>query len=99
MHKSRPVGSGLKQPVALIVVKGSIERHCSDIENSLRETLHWVNKQLESHEKIDYLFICQETWAIENDLLTPTLKIKRNVIEKKYAECVGKELIGDIIWQ
>lgn len=93
------IGSGLKQPVALIVLKLSMTNQNSDIEKELLCTLQWVNNQLESHQKIDYLFICQEAWTIENDLITPTLKIKRNAIEQKFSALVGKELNGDIIWQ
>jgi long-subunit acyl-CoA synthetase (AMP-forming) len=93
------VGSGLKQPVGLIVLKASIESHNSDIESSLRDTLQWVNKQLEAHQKIDYLFICQEPWTIDNDLMTPTMKIKRNVIEEKYRNVVEIEYSSDVIWQ
>ena len=93
------VGSGLKQPVALVVLKVTVEGHSNDIENSLRETLQWVNKRLEAHQRIDYLFICQETWTIENDLMTPTMKIKRNIIEEKYNNFVERELSGDVIWQ
>ena len=93
------VGSGLKQPVALIVLKASIDNSKTDIEHSLQETLSWVNKQLESHQRIDYLFICQEAWTIENELMTPTMKIKRNIIEEKYSDFVEMEYSGDVIWQ
>ena len=93
------VGAGLKQPVALIVLKQSLSHQNNEVEAGLLRTLQWVNNQLESHQKLDYLFICNETWTIDNDLMTPTLKIKRNVIEKKYAELVGKAFVGDILWQ
>jgi len=93
------VGSGLKQPVALVVLQGGIESRSNDIEQGLRETLQWVNKQLEAHQKIDYLFVCQEAWTIENDLMTPTMKIKRNLIEKKYNSIVDRESSGEIIWE
>jgi long-subunit acyl-CoA synthetase (AMP-forming) len=92
------MGSGLKQPIALIVLKLSITHLSRDAEEELRSTLLWVNEQLESHQKIDYLLICREAWTIENDLITPTLKIKRNLIEKKYSTFVAKDLSGDIIW-
>jgi long-chain acyl-CoA synthetase len=93
------MGSGLKQPIALIVLKLSITSKNSDTEKELRSTLLWVNKQLESHQKIDYLLICREAWTIDNDLITPTLKIKRNLIEQKYSTFVAKDISGDIIWQ
>ncbi len=93
------VGAGLKQRVALIVLKQQVAQQNNEVETRLLRTLQWVNNQLESHQKLDYMFICNETWTIDNNLMTPTLKIKRNVIEKKYAELVGKGLKGDVIWQ
>ncbi len=93
------VGSGLKQPVALVVLTGDVKSHNSDIEKRLQATLLWVNRQLETHQKLDYIFICQEAWTIENDLMTPTMKIKRNMIEKKYNNLVEKERTGEVVWQ
>lgn len=93
------MGSGLKQPVALIVLKQSIAKKDIVTEKALRSTLQWVNQQLESHQKVDYLFICHEAWTIENNLITPTLKIKRNVIEQEFNALIAKEITSDIIWQ
>jgi len=31
------------------------------------------------------IIIVKELWLVENNLLTPSLKIKRNEIEKRYA--------------
>ena len=79
-------------------MKLSITSQNSDVEKELRSTLLWVNKQLESHQKIDCLIICREPWTIDNDLITPTLKIKRNLIEQKYSTFVAKDISADIIW-
>ena len=43
-----------------------------------------VNPKLDSHEKIHNFVVVAEEWTVENKLLTPTMKIKRNAIEKKY---------------
>jgi len=43
-----------------------------------------VNPKLDSHEKIHNIIIVKEDWTVENKLLTPTMKIKRNAIEKLY---------------
>ena len=52
--------------------------------SSLEKTLEVVNPKLEKHEKIHNIIIVKEEWTIENNLLTPTMKIKRNAIEKIY---------------
>ena len=91
------IGSGMKQPVALIVLKAAANKRDAEVVNRLQRTLSQVNAELESHEKIDYLFICKEIWSIENNLLTPSMKIKRNVIEKKYNVLTIKALSGKVI--
>ena len=93
------VGSGLTQPIALVVLNDTSNTKGIEIENSLAETLLVVNKDLESHEKIAHIIICKEVWSIENELLTPTMKIKRNIIEKKYSELVTRKFYGDVIWE
>lgn len=37
-------------------------------------------------EKIKKCYVTEEPFTIENDLLTPTMKIKRNVLKKVYQE-------------
>ncbi|MFB1000249.1 MAG: AMP-binding protein, partial [Colwellia sp.] len=61
------IGSGMKQPVALIVLKAAANKRDAEVVNRLQRTLSQVNAELESHEKIDYLFICKEIWSIENN--------------------------------
>ena len=43
-----------------------------------------INNQLEKHERIKKIVILKDTWSTENNILTPTLKIKRNIIDEKY---------------
>jgi hypothetical protein len=44
-----------------------------------------VNSSLDAHEKIYKIIVLKDQWLVENNLLTPSLKIKRNEIEKRYA--------------
>jgi len=80
------VGSGLPQPMALITLseKGK-KRKKDEINEGLKNTLQLINTVLDAHEKVYKILILQEEWTIENHLLTPSFKIKRNEIEKKYA--------------
>jgi long-subunit acyl-CoA synthetase (AMP-forming) len=69
------------------------------ITTKLQDTLSAVNNKLESHQKVAHIIVCHEVWSIDNELLTPTMKIKRNVIEQKYDDLVNQTLHGEVIWQ
>ena len=84
-------GSNLKQPIALLVL--TPEAHALDrkaLIQSLQNTLDKTNTQLESHELLDTLVVVSEPWTAENGLLTPTLKIKRSVVEEKYQPVIER---------
>ncbi|MEN8720877.1 MAG: AMP-binding protein, partial [Oceanococcaceae bacterium] len=54
------------------------------VERELGELMSSVNETIDPHEQMAFLVMVKEPWTIENGLLTPTMKIKRNVIEAKY---------------
>ena len=93
------IGSGMKQPVALIVLTAMKNKRDIELVNRLKNTLSKVNAELESHQKIDYLLVCDEAWSVENHLLTPSMKIKRNIIEKKYDALTTKEFSDLVIYE
>jgi long-subunit acyl-CoA synthetase (AMP-forming) len=92
-------GTNLPQPIALLVLSENARAHNKEgIVESLRETLVEVNQCLESHQRLDRIVIFKEEWSIENDLLTPTLKVKRHVIEDKFKSIILKDHKEDIVW-
>ncbi|MEN8123359.1 MAG: AMP-binding protein [Bacteroidota bacterium] len=79
------VGIDLPQPIGLIQLsQQSRELNADEIKKSLLETLNSVNKQLKLNEKLNKLVVISENWTVENGFLTPTNKIKRNVIHETY---------------
>jgi long-chain acyl-CoA synthetase len=81
------VGSSLPQPIGLVVLSAEARGKERDyLKHSLTKTLELVNPELEKHERLHKLVIVKEDWTIENGLLTPTMKIKRNPIEDKYQD-------------
>ena len=93
-------GTGLKQPIALVVLSEEAQAlPKEEVEQSLKLTLLKVNKQLESHEKVDKLVLMQDEWRVDNGLLTPTLKIKRHTLERVYETLINGQSKGPIVWQ
>ena len=81
------VGDGIPQPIALVVTSESAEgKSKNEIEDSVIKTLERVNPELDHHEQVRMAVIVNEAWTVENELLTPTMKIKRNPIEKIYRD-------------
>ncbi|MFK5890795.1 MAG: AMP-binding protein [Flavobacteriaceae bacterium] len=77
------VGMGIPQPIALITLSEKAEKQDKKyLSTSLTKTLQQINPTLEKHEKVEKIVIMTEDWTIENGFLTPTLKTKRNQIEK-----------------
>lgn len=79
------VGMGIPQPIVLTVLtEAARTKSREEITASLTGTIASINAHLESYEKIETAVIMQKEWTQENGLLTPTLKLKRNALEKIY---------------
>ena len=73
----------------LIIVTGMIFSGCSsankeEVEMQFEALQKKINEDLSNFEKVFTIVIIKEPWTEENDLLTPTLKVKRNKIDEKY---------------
>ncbi len=86
-------GAGLKAPLAIVQLSealreeqkaGSMDK--SKVEADLKALLASVNGKVEAWEKLDCLVVAPEEWAIENEFLTPTMKIKRRTIDDAYGD-------------
>jgi len=79
------VGDGLSAPLGLCVLSTvNQEEGRASLHSSLEKLLEEVNAVLDKHERLRRLVVVKDSWAVENGFLTPTLKIKRNVIEDTY---------------
>jgi long-chain acyl-CoA synthetase len=81
------VGSGLPQPIALITLSLSGKtKNIAVMDEGFNAMRLRINGNLDDHEKISKIVVLPGEWTVENNLLTPSFKIKRNAIEKKYAD-------------
>lgn len=79
------VGSGLKQPILVVSpTPGARSKTREDFESQLVADIEAVNGPLEDHEKIAKAIIVKDSWTIDNGIMTPTMKVKRNEVEKRY---------------
>lgn len=91
VEQSCVTGPGQAQPFALIMLAEILAPRAKDpnikklVDASLRALLEKVNRNVEDHEKLEFLVVVNESWKVRNGLITPTLKIKRDVIEARYA--------------
>ena len=56
----------------------------AEIEAELAALMQDVNATLDPHEELQFIAVVKEVWGIDNGFLTPTMKIRRNVVERHY---------------
>ncbi|EMP56162.1 long-chain-fatty-acid-CoA ligase [Marinobacter santoriniensis NKSG1] len=83
-------GANQPQPCMMVLLSDELRSALAngadraELERELAAELDAVNTACESHEKVAFLAVVKEPWTMENGMLTPTMKIKRNVIEAFY---------------
>jgi long-chain acyl-CoA synthetase len=84
-------GANLGQPLALLMLNmeaakraGSAEGK-AELETSLAAHMKAINDVLDPHEQLDCIVVTSDAWTVDNDLITPTFKVKRNRIEDRFA--------------
>lgn len=79
------VGESLPQPIALVVVSEIGKKmDKASLKQNLSEQLTNLNPILKNYERIKKIVLLKDSWTVENNKLTPTMKIKRNIIEKEF---------------
>ena len=77
------VGMGIPQPIALVTLSDIGKTKTKEqINESLAQSLKEINPALEHFEQMEKIVVMKENWTIDNGLLTPTLRVKRNQVEK-----------------
>jgi len=78
-------GQQLPQPIALVVLSEIGRRAGRQIvDSSLEQMLGQVNPRLHGYEHVRKVVVVKDAWTVENNRMTPTMKIKRNIIESWY---------------
>lgn len=83
-------GPGHAQPFALMLLSPDARKELEDARGhaaliaDLQALLDLVNATLEPHEQLSHAVVVKDRWSVDNGFLTPTLKIRRSVIEERY---------------
>jgi long-chain acyl-CoA synthetase len=100
-------GANLGQPLGIVMLNAEAVAKVADpsaraeLETSLAAHLKTINASLDPHEQLQCVVVVTTAWTVDNDVITPTFKVKRNRIEDLYArhyeawEASGKK----VIWQ
>lgn len=86
-------GANLTNPVALVILSEDTQANLKsnpslkgELTAELTELLLSVNSKLDKHEQMSYLTVLSDEWSVETNCMTPTMKLKRDVIENNYKE-------------
>jgi len=96
------VGMGIPQPIALIVLSeaGKLKSK-EEIKKSLGASIKEVSATVEDDEQLKKAVVMKDDWTMANGMMTPTLKIKRNEVEKvhlpKYPTWYAMD--GQVVWE
>lgn len=78
-------GINVPQPLAIVnlsEVGSAMDR--AKVVASLKETLDKVNKELPGYQRVSTMVVDGEQWNEHNEMLTPTLKVRRGKLDELY---------------
>ncbi len=65
------------------------------VKNCISKEISRLNGELASYETIKTFHILEEDFDQDKDEITPTLKVKRNVIEKRYGHFIEEMYVSN----
>jgi long-chain acyl-CoA synthetase len=60
------------------------------VVKAYQEIVDKVNGGLANYESMKRMSVVPEEWSVENGALTPSMKLKRRVVEQRYAREIGE---------
>ncbi len=83
---SKTVMVAVLNEAARQLAEASRERAEKEIAEAIHQAVESINEAVEKHARIGAVILASEEWTIENEVLTPTLKIRRDKVEERYGE-------------
>jgi long-chain acyl-CoA synthetase len=96
------MGAGAPAPFAVVTLSlpASTHKERARRAEELTALLRTVNAGLETHERLAFLVATDQHWTIANGMLTPTMKMRRGVLESRYAAFIEEwqRREEEVIW-
>ena len=96
------VGLGIPQPIMLVNISDIGKKLTkNELIEKLENKLSSVNSKAFNYLKVSTIVICKDEWTPQNEILTPTMKIKRGNVDKMYMDKYDEWHHSDkkIIWE
>ena len=95
------VGLNCVQPILLAVPTELAKNNVESTTQKISKILNDVNHELDNHKKISKIILVKDDWTPENEMTTPTLKIKRAKIDEKFSIFYKdwEKRDNDVIWE
>ena len=79
------VGLGIPQPIMLVNISDVGKKITkNELIEKLENKLSSVNSKVFNYLRVSTIVICKDEWTPQNEILTPTMKIKRGNVDKMY---------------
>jgi long-subunit acyl-CoA synthetase (AMP-forming) len=100
-------GVGHPQPYAVVLLAEDQRAVTADraarerITKALEGLRLQVNERVPGYERLQFIAVAKDPWLIENGFLTPTMKIKRRVLEETYDPHLDDWYAADkpVVWE
>lgn len=95
-------GLGMPQPLAMVVLSEIGQaKDKNEVTETLKAQLAEANKSLHGHERVSTIVVAKEAWTPENQILTPTLKVRRGAVDERYLERMESwhEAKDAVVWE
>ncbi len=101
------MGAGQPSPFAVVMLADAVRTQCGDrekraaTERSLGELMVAVNAVLAPFERLSMIVIADGPWTVANGLVTPTLKLRRGLLEERYQRKIDEWRAQDalVVWE
>jgi long-chain acyl-CoA synthetase len=101
------MGAGFASPFAVVLVSDEARARSRDpqartaLEKWLEAALEEINRGLDPHERVAFIAIADGPWSVANGILTPTLKLRRALLEARYQNLADDWLKRNrpVVWE